>query len=261
MKCAEIIQRLERIAPRYLAEKWDNVGLLAGRKEKEVKKIMLALDPTGSVIEEAIAWQADMLITHHPLIFSGMKSVTTEDFIGKRVYQLIQNDICYYAMHTNFDVMGMADAAADKLKLQECQVLDITFQDEMTKEGIGKIGMLPNKMTLKECAFYIKESFQLPSIKVFGNSEQEVEKVALVPGSGKDYISHALSQGADILITGDIGHHNGLDALEREIAVIDAGHYGLEKIFSSYMEAVLKKELPEIEMKKAVEHEPYWTLI
>ena len=96
MKCSEIITYLEQIAPCYLAEKWDNVGLLTGRGEKEVKKIMLALDPTSQVIQQAIDRKADLLITHHPLIFSGIKSVTTGDFIGKRVYELISHDICHY---------------------------------------------------------------------------------------------------------------------------------------------------------------------
>ena len=126
MKCKEVIARLEKIAPICLAEKWDNVGLIAGREDKEVHKILIALDPTSEVVEEAVAFGADLLITHHPLIFSGIKSVTTNDFIGKRVFHLIFNDICYYAMHTNFDVMGMADAVADDLNLKKCEVLDIT---------------------------------------------------------------------------------------------------------------------------------------
>lgn len=261
MKCSEVIQCLERIAPSMFAEKWDNVGLLAGRMDKEVHKIILSLDPSLDVIEQAISAQADMLITHHPLIFSGMKSVTTEDFIGKRVYRLISQDICYYAMHTNFDCLGMADAVADQLQLQKCQVLDVTYQDEISKEGIGRVGNLPRKMTLQELAEYVKQKCQLSSVKVFGNPVLLADTIALVPGSGKDYIDEAINKGAQVLLTGDIGHHNGLDALEKGIAIIDAGHYGLEKIFSTYMEEVLKRELPEIEIVKASEENPFWTLM
>lgn len=261
MKCKDVLECLERIAPKELAEKWDNVGLLAGREDKEVQKILIALDPTSEVIREAMEGKADMLLTHHPLIFSGIKSVTTGDYIGKRIFQLVQNDICYYAMHTNFDVMGMADAVADMLELEKCQVLDVTFQDEISQEGIGRLGELSRTMSLEECAGYVKEKCRLQSVRVYGDPQQLVDVVALIPGSGKDYIDLAAEKGANVILTGDIGHHNGLDAVEKNLAVIDAGHYGLEKIFSSYMEEVLKRELPQICIRKAVEKEPFWSVI
>ena len=261
MKCSEVIACLERVAPRCFAEKWDNVGLLAGREDKEVKKILLALDPTSDVVEEASEWKADLLITHHPLIFSGIKSVTTSDFIGKRVFNLIFQDICYYAMHTNFDVMGMADAVADQLELEKCQVLDVTYQDEISKEGIGRMGELSRTMSLEECAKYVKEKCKLSSVRVFGDPQKLIDVAALIPGSGKSYIDLAIKKGAQVVITGDIDHHNGLDAVERGLAVIDAGHYGLEKIFVAYMEEVLRRELPNVQIKRAVEKEPFWTVV
>ena len=257
MKCKDVIQYLEKLAPKFYAEGWDNVGLLCGREDKEVDKILLALDPTGEVINQASEWEADMLITHHPLIFSGMKSITTGDFIGKRVYQLIQQDISYYAMHTNFDVMGMADAVADQLKLEKCRVLDVTFQDEIAMEGIGRIGSLPCTMTLAETADYVKQHCRLSSVRVFGDFTKPIKKAALIPGSGKSYIRKAAELNADVVITGDIGHHDGLDALEQGISVIDAGHYGLEKIFSSYMKEALLRELPGMEIRLAKETEPF----
>lgn len=261
MKCSEVIACLEKIAPRCFAEKWDNVGLLAGREDKEVNKILLALDPTSDVVDEAAAWGADLLITHHPLIFSGIKSVTTSDFIGKRVFNLVFQDVCYYAMHTNFDVMGMADAVADQLELEKCQVLDVTFQDEISKEGIGRMGELSRTMSLEECAKHVKDKCKLSSVKVFGDPDKLIDVVALIPGSGKSYIDLAIKKGAQVVITGDIDHHNGLDAVERGLAVIDAGHYGLEKIFTTYMEEVLRRELPDIKIKRAVEKEPFWTVV
>ena len=261
MRCKDVITCLEKIAPSCFAEKWDNVGLLLGREEKEINKILLALDPGKDVIAEAVSWNADLLITHHPLIFSGVKSITTEDYIGKRIFQMISSDMCYYAMHTNFDVMGMADAVADELQLEKCQVLDVTYQDEISKEGIGRIGELSRTMSLEECACYVKNKCRLSSVKVFGEMDQLIDVVALIPGSGKDYIDIALKKGAQVVITGDIGHHNGLDAVEKGITVIDAGHYGLEKIFTTYMEEVLKRELPEVKIKKAIEKEPFLTIV
>ena len=164
-------------------------------------------------------------------------------------------------MHTNFDVMGMADAVAEQLELEKCQVLDVTFQDELSKEGIGRIGELSRTMSLEECAKHVKDKCRLSSVKVFGPADQLIDVVALIPGSGKSYLDLAVKKGAQVVITGDIDHHNGLDAVERGVAVIDAGHYGLEKIFTNYMEEVLRRELPEIKIKRAVEKEPFWTIV
>ena len=251
---------LEKLAPGFYAEKWDNVGLLMGREDKEVNRIMLALDPSAEVVRQALEWEADMLITHHPLIFSGVKSITTKDFIGKRIYDLIRNDIVYFVMHTNFDVMGMADAVADELELKKCEVLEVTFQDEIAVEGIGRIGSLPFPMKLEECASFVKSRCRLSGVRVFGDPTLAVERIALVPGSGKSFVSNAIVKGAQVLITGDIGHHDGLDAMEQGLCVIDAGHYGLEKIFSSYMEEVLKRELPELRIRAAMEDSPFWSI-
>lgn len=134
--------------------------------------------------------------------------------------------MCYYAMHTNFDVMGMADAAADELKLQNREVLDITFEDDIAKEGFGRLGDLPYPMTVDECAAYVKERFHLQAVKVFGQGSQQLVRAAISPGSGKSMIAPAIGKGADVLITGDIDHHEGIDAVEQGMAVIDAGHYG-----------------------------------
>ena len=107
MKCYEIIEKLETLSPPSYAEEWDNIGLLVGRRDKEVRRIYIALDATDDVIEDAIRVQADMLLTHHPMIFHKINRVNTDDFIGKRICHLIRSDMVYYAMHTNFDVKGM----------------------------------------------------------------------------------------------------------------------------------------------------------
>ncbi len=248
MRCEEVISRLEELSPLSYAESWDNPGLLAGRKDKEIKKVYIALDATTAAIEEAVSVGADMLLTHHPLIFKGIKQVNCDDFIGRRVFTLIQKDICYYAMHTNFDVMGMADAAADILQLKKREVLEITFEDEIAKEGFGRFGRLPGIMTLDECAMFVKKAFGIDYVKVFGDADSEIETAAVLPGSGKSMIGTALAKGADVLITGDIDHHDGIDALENGMAVIDAGHFGLEQIFVTYMEEFFKRNIAGVEV-------------
>lgn len=243
MRCEELMNALEQLAPPMFAESWDNPGLLAGRKNKDIHTVYIALDATSQVIEDAIRMHADLLLTHHPLIFKGLKKVNTDDYVGRRIYRMIQNDMCYYAMHTNFDVMGMADAAADELGLKNRNVLEITFEDDIAKEGYGRTGRLPEIMSLRECGEYVKKCFQIPWVKVFGDLEMEVETAAIMPGSGKSMIEDALRSGVDVMITGDIDHHDGIDAWERKLAVIDAGHYGLEQIFISYMKEYLEREI------------------
>ena len=257
MRCVDVMELLETLAPTSYAEGWDNVGLLLGRKDKTVHKVMLAVDATDDVVQQAVLQNVDMLITHHPLLFSAVKRITEEDFIGRRLIHLIKNDICYYAMHTNFDVMGMADAAADLLNLHSCEVLEVTYEDELSKEGIGRIGKLPQEMSLKECAQYCKTVFELDSVRIYGDEDAPVETVAIVPGAGDDYIKNALFMQADVFITGDIGHHDGLDAMEQGLTVIDASHYGIEKLFVPYMAEAISGRMPELVVIKATEKEPF----
>lgn len=246
MKCSDIIYKLEELSPPQYAAKWDNVGLLVGRKEKEVQSIYIALDATDEVISRAIECEADMLITHHPMIFSPLKSVCADNFIGRRVLKLAKHDISYYAMHTNFDVMGMADAAADIISMTKRDVLEVTFEDEIGTEGFGRIGRLPEIMSLIEVCDFVKERFELDNVKVFGDLDATCEIAAIAPGSGKSFVEKAVEGGADVIITGDIDHHDGIDAVAQGINVIDAGHFGIEKIFVPYMEEYLRREIPGI---------------
>ncbi len=244
MLCRDIMKVIEATYPRHAALEWDNVGLLVGRTEKEVKKIYVALDATDEVIEQAVAANADMLITHHPLLFSPLKKITDEHFIGNRVVKLLQHDISYYAMHTNYDVCGMADISAAILGLDEAETLEVTDKESM--EGIGRVGDLSSPMSLQECGEFIKEKFQLDSVKVFGDLSSTVQRVAICPGSGKGMTELALEKNADVLVTGDIGHHEGIDAVAQGLAIIDAGHYGLEHIFIEDMANYLRKNVEGI---------------
>ena len=236
MRLKEIMQMLEELCPPSFAMSWDNVGLLVGRADKEVQTIALALDATSEVIESAVMQKADLILTHHPLLFSGIK----------RVLSLIRNDISCYAMHTNFDVLGMADAAADLLRLTDREVLEVTYEDEISVEGIGRAGVLPEPMKLSELAARVSEVFDIEHVRYYGDPEQMLVTCAILPGSGKGEVDLAVKSGADVYITGDINHHDGIDAVEKGIAVIDAGHYGVEKIFIPYMKEYLEREVPSV---------------
>lgn len=257
MKCSEIMRFIEDRYPVSYAESWDNVGLLVGRDDKEVKKVFFALDLTEETLEQALSFQADMIITHHPMIFSGMKKINNGSFTGRKILKLIQKDISYYAMHTNYDVMGMADLSAGYLKLEDCRVLSVTEEKEGHQEGFGRVGNLSSPMSLMDYAKYVKEQYQLTDVRVYGKLDQVVKRAAICTGSGKSMIPQALAAGADVYVTGDIDHHTGIDTVAQGMAVIDAGHYGTEYIFMEQMEKEFAQAFPELELKGAEIHTPY----
>lgn len=260
MLCSEITKMIEDVYPKSAALDFDNVGLQAGRSDKEVHCVYLALDATDKVIEQAKEVGADMLITHHPLIFAPLKSVTDENFISRRIVKLIQSDISYYTMHTNYDVLGMAELSGDVLKLSDTEVLEVTSSQNEASEGLGRIGTLPETMTLKACCVYVKEKLNLGAVKVFGDMEKTVSRLAILPGAGKSTIPTAIEKGADVLVTGDIGHHDGLDAVEQGLSIIDAGHYGTEYIFIEDMRKFFAEKMPQIEVVTAPIVHPFQIL-
>ena len=243
MRCEKIMSILKEQVPESFAEEWDNVGLLAGDPGKDVRKILVALDASDGVIDQAEALGADMLITHHPLIFSPVKKITADDFIGRRICRLIRGDIAYYAMHTNYDMVRMADEAAKRLDLKEPQILESVCTTGGTEYGFGKTGKLKEPMTLGAYAEQVRELFGLPGIAVYGDPDRIVKMAAICPGSGKSFLSSAVSSKADVYITGDVDYHFGTDANARGIAVMDAGHYGIEHIFIEDMCRLLEQLL------------------
>lgn len=257
MHCSKLIQLFQQQAAESYACGWDNVGLLVGSRNKEVKKVYIALDATDEAVAEAIAAGADLLLTHHPLIFKGMKRITDDDFIGRRVIAMIKADMAYYAMHTNFDIMGMAQLAAGKLGLQGCSPLEAADLQDETPQGIGRVGDLGKEATLEQCCQDVKAAFGIKHVQVFGDLASIVKRAAICPGSGKSTVAQALAAGADVYITGDIDHHTGIDAVACGMAVIDAGHYGIEHIFVPYMQQYLMEHAPEVAVLAQREAEPF----
>lgn len=245
MRCSDLTRQLDLLAPPEYACDWDNPGLLAGWSEKEVHRILVALDATDEVVAQAVREKADLLVTHHPLIFKPLKKVNDQDFVSRRILTMIQHGICYFAMHTNFDIAPgcMADLAAAQLGMNAEEPLEATGEADGVPVGIGKIGSMAVPVTVEELARLVKERFGLPYVTVYGMDQVQgpVTRIALSPGSGGSMIRHGLAKGAQVLITGDIGHHEGIDAASNQMAVIDAGHYGLEHIFIPFMKEYLEE--------------------
>ena len=241
MKAYELTSWLEKKYPSDAAEDWDNVGLLAGDDTNEISHVFLALDLTEETLAEAIEDGADMIITHHPMIFSGIKKINNHSFTGRKILTLIRKGIVYYAMHTNYDVLGMAE--------REGEV-----------QGFGRVGKLPREMTLREYAQLVKESLKLNDVKVYGNLDSMVKCAAVCTGSGKSMIKDVIKAGADVYVTGDIDHHTGIDTVAQGLALIDAGHYGTEYIFMDAMKKELTQAFPELKISCAEVKSPYTIL-
>ena len=255
MLCRDIMKVIETTYPRHAALEWDNVGLLVGRTEKEVHTIYVALDATDEVIADAISQGVDMLITHHPLLFSPLKKITDEHFIGSRVVKLLQHDISYYAMHTNYDVLGMAEKSGAILGLIDMEVLEMT--DENSQKGIGKVGYLPEEMTVAEISKLIKKKYSLDAVKVFGDLKKKARRIAISPGSGKHMSELALTKGAEVFVTGDIDHHEGIDAVAQGLVIIDAGHYGLEHVFIAEIAQFIHEKFPNVKVIETESKHPF----
>ncbi len=264
MKVNDIIKILEELAPRSYAESWDNPGLLVGRRDAHTDCIYVALDATEDAVFAAKECGAQLLLTHHPMIFSPLKQINDDDFIGRRVLDMISSGINYYAMHTNFDVAKMAELAADRLELCSREVLEVTVLPgacgNEAPMGIGCAGRLPREMSVEACADFVKDVFDIPNVKIFGDLSRKVSRAAVCPGSGKHMTGYAIARGCDVLITGDIDHHEGIDAVSQGIAIIDAGHHGIEHIFVEFMTQYLNERLSGVRIV-AEENRPPFSVV
>lgn len=246
MKCQEVIDLLNRLSPPEYAMSWDNPGLLVGSREKEIRTIFVTLDVDEKTVQEAVDREVDLIVSHHPMIFHPISSVTDDSATGRKILKLARADISVFAMHTNFDVMGgMSALAADRIGLEEGEVLEVTAEKNGIPEGIGRIGRMPGIHTVSEAAGKVCEAFGLKHVTIYGDPSRIVSRTAISPGSGRDMVGKALKKSADLLITGDIGHHEGLDAVEGGMAVIDATHAGIERIFIRFVADYLEEQIPE----------------
>lgn len=243
VKHQDVFNVLEKWAPKSLAYEWDNIGLQVGSASHVTTKIMITLDVVEDIVDEAIENNVNLIISHHPLIFSKLSNIDFDSFKGRVIKKLIQHNITVYAAHTNLDIAhgGVNDILSNALHLQSTtHLVDLPSLDK--EHGLGKVGYLKEKVTLATLCDQVKIAFGMDHVRVIGELTLHVEKVAVLGGSGEKFINAAIKHQADVLITGDITYHHGQDALENGLAIIDAGHY-IEANFSKPMKEYLVKEL------------------
>lgn len=223
----DIAAFMEEWAPLSYAEDYDNVGLLIGHEDQPVTSIMVAVDASEEVMNQAVEKKVDLLLTHHPLIFRPVKKIVQNDRTGRRLLQLIENKIALYSAHTNLDSApgGNNDRAAQQLGL-----VDIQAVAQAGEKACLRIGRLPNPLTLGELAEQTLKKYRLPYIRIVGNNDQIVSKVAFCAGSGMDFMPLAIKEGADAFITGDITYHKADEAMAAGLGLIDATHFGTDML-------------------------------
>lgn len=240
MKASEIIKVIEKICPERLAYQWDNVGLLCGDAEKEVKKVFVTLDTNVDTVKEAIQNCADMIVSHHPILRDGIKRIDYSTAEGQMLKLLIQNDIPIFAAHTNMDTAkgGINDKLAEMFDLTDIKILDIHTDD--ISAGLGRYGKLKNPIKFKEFSEKCKTILNTSFLRVSGDFERDIKTVAVASGSCSEIIPLAKKKGADVIITGDMKYHNMIDMTKLGICIIDAGHYPTEICVMDIFENILK---------------------
>ena len=240
MKVKDIIKVIEEFAPLSVQEGWDNSGLCVGSPEDEVTSVLLALDCTPDLVDEAVACGADMIVTHHPLIFSGLKKISPDDMVGEAVIKAVRAGISIYAAHTNADkvLAGVSGAMAARLGLENVTILDQDGEDT----GLGVVGDLPEPLSAEQALALVKERFSLEMLKSSKPVEGMVSRVAMCGGSGGSLIAAARKSGAQLYISGDISYHNFFTP--DGFMIMDIGHYESEIDIVDILFSLIKKNFP-----------------
>lgn len=239
MTTSELYRILNERIPASLSCDWDNDGVMClPEPDREVKKVLLPLDITEAVVDQAVAENFDVIISHHPLLFHGVKHMTVDDPIARRTIKLCRAGIAAFSFHTRLDALagGVNDVLASRLTM--------TNVTPFGEEGIGRVGTLSESMSAKAFAAMVADRLNAPAVTL-ADAGKPVTRVAVLGGSGGDDVLAALATGADAYVTGEAGHHWLVDAPEMGLSLIVAGHYHTEYLVLEQLAIMLDELLPD----------------
>ena len=251
----DILSYLETLAPRSMKMDWDNVGLLCGGKSRPVTKVLVALDPFEEVCQEAARWGAELILTHHPLIFSPLKSVTDETSIGRAVQLLCANSISAINAHTNLDCAhgGVNDCLARTLGLSDVQVIAPSGVDELGRPwGLLRQGTV-EAQPLSDFLPYVKEALHCDGLR-YVNGGKPVHRVAVGGGACASELLDAVNAGCDTFVTADVKYNQFWDAKDLGLNLIDAGHFPTENPVTALLAEKIAAQFPEVTVKISETH-------
>lgn len=253
MLIADVLKYLQELAPLDLAEDWDNVGLLIGTGQAEVSSIMTCLTLTPDVAEEAIREGADLIVSHHPVLFRAVKQLNDRTAEGRMLLDLIRSGVAVYSPHTCYD---SAQAGINRQLAQTCGLRNVrplrprpAPADETVSGapiGAGRFGDLSQAMQLSEFVELVKRSLKQPAMQFVGNPDREVCRVGVACGAAAEFMHDAVREGCDVLVTGEARFHACLEARTLGIALILPGHYATERPAMVRMAQFLKGQFPDL---------------
>ena len=250
----EIAVYFDELVPCSMKMDFDNVGLLAGDGMKEVKKVLVALDVTDAVIEEAISFGADLILAHHPLMFS-LKNASTDDPIGRKLVRILGSGMATISLHTNMDAVegGVNDALMDVLGISNEGIIELfgTAPDGKAY-GMGRYGTV-TETTLEAFLPRCKSALKCNGLR-YVDSGKSVHRVAVCGGSGSSMLNEVAALGCDTFVTSDVKHNGFLDAMELGLNLIDAGHFSTENVVVPVLEKLVNDRYPEIQTRISVVH-------
>jgi len=262
----DIIDILQEFAPVELAESWDNVGLLAGNPNMQAHSLLVALDPTSSLLDEAEAKRANVIITHHPAIFHPLKALRTDQPIGHFLAEAVKKNIHVIACHTNLDsaVGGVSDILATRLNLTDISPLVPEKANGTSSCGLGRIGRCAQPMTPEECIDKLRSTTNAPWLLEAGMRPAQVNRVAVCGGSCSEFAETAMQAGADLYITAEVKHSIARWAEEAGFWIIDGGHFATEQLAIAPLQKRLQQEMEKRNLDNqvyAVQQYPPLTLV
>lgn len=239
----EIKNFMERWAKDEYQLSWDNSGSQVEFKG-DTDSVVLAMDVTDKVIDKAIEMDAKLIISHHPMFFSGSKNIIEGTYLGDNIIKLIKNNISVFSYHTSMDIAedGVNDTLFEKLNLKNKEVL--TYEEE---KPMGLIGEFERELSLEDLDKFLKNKLQVNKIKYYGQEKKIIKKVAILGGSGSDFIKEAKEAGADAYITSDIKYHDGQRAYEEGLILVDVGHFYSERIILPKIKNRLQENFKDLD--------------
>ena len=243
----DVLGRLDAWYPLSLQLDFDNAGFLVGDRKAEVKRCLIALDITDEVIDEAIEYGAELIVSHHPLIFTAQKTVLADDLVGGKITKLIRNGISAISMHTNLDI---ADGGVNDALIRALGCEPIGSVDEY---GCGRIGEYAEPIDLSDFLIKCKTALNANGLR-YVSSGKPVKRLAVLGGAGGGCVSDAFSEGCDTYVTSDIKYNAFLDAKELGMNLIDADHFCTENVVVPVLREKLKSAFTDVEFKISEKH-------
>lgn len=252
MKVGDIIDAIEAVAPNSLQEGWDNTGLLVGRRDADCRGVMLCVDVTPDIVLEALEAGCDMIVSHHPLIFKGLKRLNGDGRVERSVELAVKNGVAIYCCHTSIDNAsgGVSWVMANRLGATGCEVLSHQAgSDGLT--GLGVIGGFNEPLTADRLVERVKRSFGSPVARCSRCPEVEISRVAMCGGSGSEFIADAIAAGAQAYITSDTRYHDFVDYGEK-IFIVDIGHFESEECTKEIFYQIITEKFPNFAVRYSV---------